>query len=132
MKRILQDFMKKKWYLEHSCLVDETFLSSDQRTSELHSRLTGFMLYNLSNAIDRIGWTINLHFGISNQIVRMQMQLYIFCGPLMSPNVFTKLSFAQRIGGFCQDSSEIHLLASAIFLMIGCFVLELQRRHHKF
>ena len=69
---------------------------------------------------------------ISNQIVRMQMQLYIFCGPLMSPNVFTKLSFAQRIGGFYQDSPEIHLLASAIFLMIGCFVLELQGCHHKF
>ena len=61
------------------------------------------LLCNLNNAIDRIGWKINLHIEISNQIVRMQMQLYIFCGPFMSPNVFTNYPFLkgkeERSGG---------------------------------
>ena len=90
------------------------------------------LLCNLSNAIDRIGWTINSHIEISNQIVRMQMQLYIFCGPFMSPNVFMNYPLLKGLGDFARIRPEIHLLASAIFLMIGCFVLELQGHRHKF
>ena len=51
----------------------------------------------LTELDERLG---NSHIEISNKIVRMQ--LYIFCGPFMSPNVFMNYPLLKGLGDFAR------------------------------